>query len=209
MPSVIKQEAAEVWLTGRHWWHGSHPDIPRLWRSLFVCVFQRSARLGQASGSRRRPWCWLAATFPPPSCQLPANGWACWRTRPAPWRSWETRGPSTTASKWSSSWAAARLSPTAREKARGGAERHAWTLYIETFLTHTHTNRKDNPTDTTTNTVSGILACSFWTDLLKYTSSYQIVRIVFHGSSLPPPQQHIRRHLLESALLLLRIVTRI
>lgn len=86
---------------------------------FFFCT-QRSAKCGQASVSKRRPWCWRAATFPPPSCRLPAKGWACWRTLPAPWRSWETRGPSTTASKWLSSWAAAPPSPTARENGQEG-----------------------------------------------------------------------------------------
>lgn len=103
---------------------------------------QRSARWDLDSASRQRPWCWPAATFPPPSCRPPAKGWACLRTLPVPWRSWETKGPSMTASKWLSSWAAAPPSPTARWKGQDGwggrgeggrgTEWHAQTLYKET-----------------------------------------------------------------------------
>lgn len=95
---------------------------------------QMSVRCGQANASRQRPWCWHAATFPPPFFRLLASGWECWQTPLAPWRSWETSGPSMTVNKWSSSWAVAPLSPTARQKWTGrwreGSERHAGTLYI-------------------------------------------------------------------------------
>ncbi len=162
------------------WWHWkSHCKYHGNGILLCLCM-QRSARRGQASGSRRRPWCWRAATFPPPFCRLPAKGWACWRTQPAPWRSWETRGPSTTASKWSSSWAAAPQSPTAREKGTGG---RGWETCMDTVYRNIsdiqETHKEKETLQTHNHTVSGVLACSYWTDLLNYTDSYQAVRIFF------------------------------
>lgn len=91
-------------------------------------------KCGQASASRQRPWCWRVATFPPLFFRLLASGWECWQMPLAPWRSWETNGPSTTVSKWSSNWAVAPPSPTARQKWSGRqrewSERHAGTLYM-------------------------------------------------------------------------------
>lgn len=99
-----------------------------------LCWIQTSVKCDQASASRQRPWCWRVATFPPPFFRLLASGWECWQTPLAPWRSWETNGPSTTVSKWSSSWAVAPPSPTARQKWTGRQRewsgRHAGTLHI-------------------------------------------------------------------------------
>lgn len=103
---------------------------------LFFFCLQRSARCDQASVSRQRPWCWRAAIFHPPSCRHPAKGWACWRTLLAPWRNWETRGLSKTASKWLSSWAAAPPSPTARENGQASERKGLRDTVDRTSLTY-------------------------------------------------------------------------
>lgn len=107
-----------------------------------------SVRCGQGSASRQRPWCWHVATFLPPFFRLLASGWECWRTPLAPWRSWETSGPSTTVSKWSSSWAVAPLSPTARQKWTGktkGRERETCRDTVHNHLLHDKSSQSTVP----------------------------------------------------------------
>lgn len=90
------------------WDQGEREDA-----NMCLCSFacqQRRVRPDRGSGSRRRRWCWPAATCPRPSCRRRGSAWACWQTLPAPWRSWATSAPSMTASRWSSGWAAAPLS---------------------------------------------------------------------------------------------------
>lgn len=149
---------------------------------------QMSVRCGQGSVSRQRPWCWHVATFPPLFFRLLASGWECWRTPLAPWRSWETSGPSTTVSKWSSSWAVAPRSPTARLKGTGrrreGSERHAGTLYIIiSYMIKAHNQPSPSSHED----------CGSKQTYWVYQIDFRLRSL--HGLSLTRPEPRFRRHL--------------